>query len=187
MQEEKLEFDSEELNLLTFDWKDIRTVRSPRLDSVRIEKLKPVDGSVFVTTNEVQVVTPSATNTYPRADLIAITPTGNRELDKWTGKVSAGVSFRSGNTRETDFNMHATLQRRTPTTRLGLDYLGNYGEVYNVQTEQSHQFTGQSDYFLSRRLYTRLPDIEYFRDPLQNPEHRLTLGAGASCDHRVED
>src|SRR6266516_3969987 len=121
VQEEKLEFDSEELNLLTFDWKDIRTVRSPRLNSVRIEKIKPVDGSVFVTTNEVQVITATATNTYPRADLIAITPTGNRELDKWTGKISAGVSFRSGNTREADINTHASLERRTPDTRLSLD------------------------------------------------------------------
>ncbi len=182
LQEEKLEFDSEELDLQTFDWKDIRTVRSPRLNSVRIEKRKPVDGSVFVTTNEVQVITPTATNIYPRADLIAITPTGNRELDKWTGKVSAGVSFRSGNTRETDVNAHAMLQRRTPTTRLSLDYLGNFGEVNSVQTEQNHRFIGQFDYFLSRRLYTRLPDVEYFRDPLQNIEHRLTLGGGVGYD-----
>src|SRR6185369_5914014 len=37
LQDEKLEFDSEELNLLTFDWKDIRALRSPRLQSVWIE------------------------------------------------------------------------------------------------------------------------------------------------------
>jgi putative salt-induced outer membrane protein YdiY len=182
LQEEKLEFDSEELDLQTFDWTNIRTVRSPRTKSVRIEKLKPVDGSVFVTDNEVQVITPTDTNTYPRADLIAITPTGNREVDKWTGKISAGVSFRAGNTRETDVNAHAMLQRRTPTTRLSLDYLANYGKVNGAQTEQNHRFIGQHDYFLSRRLYTRLPDVEYYRDPLQNLEHRLTLGAGVGYD-----
>jgi putative salt-induced outer membrane protein YdiY len=182
LQEDKLEFDSEELDLLTFDWKDILTVRSPRLNSIRIEKLKPVDGSVVVTTNEVQVITPTTTNTYPRADLIAVTPTGNRELDKWTGKISAGVSFRAGNTRETDVNTHALIERRTPTTRLSLDYLGNYGEVNSGQTEQNHRFIGQFDYFLSRRLYTRLPDVEYFRDPLQNLDHRLTLGGGVGYD-----
>ena len=175
LQEEKLEFDSEELNLFTFDWKDIHTVRSPRLNSVRIEKLKPVDGSLIVTTNEVQVITPTATNTYPRADLLTIAPTGNRELDKWSGKISAGLSFRSGNT-------HATLQRRTPGTRLSLDYLGNYGKVNGVETEDNHWFSGQFDHFLSRRLYTRVPDIEYFRDPLQNLSHRLTVGAGVGYD-----
>ncbi len=182
LQDEKLEFDSEELDLHIFDWKDIRTVRSPRLNSVRIEQLKPVDGRLLVTTNQVQVITPTATNTYPRADLIAIAPTGDRELDKWSAKISAGVSFRSGNTRETDISTHVALQRREPITRLSLDYLGNYGKVNGVETEEDHRFIGQFDYFLSRRLYARVPDIEYFRDPLQNLVHRLTLGGGVGYD-----
>lgn len=180
--EEKLEFDSEKLDLHTFDWDDIRTVRSPRLQSVRFEKGKPLDGSLLVTATDVHLATRTATNTFPRAGLIAITPTGNREVDKWSGSISAGVSFRSGNTRETDANTHVTLQRRTPTTRLGLDYLGNYSKVNGVQAEQNHRFTGQHDYFLSRRLYTRVPDVEYYRDPLQNLDHRLTLGGGIGYD-----
>ncbi len=182
LQDEKLEFDSEELNLLTFDWEKIRSVRSPRLVSVRIEKLKPMDGSLLVTTNEVQVVTATATNRYPRAELLGIAPTGNREVDKWTGKLSAGVSFRAGNTRETDVDIHTSIQRRTPDTRLNLDYLGNYGKINGEEVEQNHRFIGQFDYFLSRRLYVRVPDVEYFRDPLQNLEHRLTLGAGMGYD-----
>jgi hypothetical protein len=182
LQEEKLEFDSEELNQLTFDWKDIRTVHSNRRVSIRFENRKPVDGSLFVTTNEVQVVTDTATNGFPRSELLAITPTGNREMDKWTGKISAGVSFRAGNTREVDVNTQAAVQRRTPDTRIGLDYLGNFGRVNGVETEENHRFSGQFDYFLSRRLYARLPDIEYYRDPLQNLEHRLTIGAGVGHD-----
>lgn len=182
MQEEKLEFDSEELNLLTFDWKDIRTVHSSRLVSVRIENSKPVDGSLFVTTNEVQVVTATTTNSFPRSELLAIAPTGNREVDKWTGKISAGVSFRAGNTREVDINTQATAQRRTPDTRIGLDYLGNFGRINGVATEENHRVTGQYDYFFSRKLYARLPDVEYYRDPLQNLEHRFTVGAGVGYD-----
>lgn len=182
LQEEKLEFDSEEMDLASFDWKDILMLRSPRLQSVRIEKLKPVDGHVFVTPKEVLVVTATDTNVHPRADLLAITPTGNREMDKWTGKISAGVSFRSGNTRETDVNAHVALERRTPDTRLSLDYLGNYGNVNGAQTEQNHRLSGTFDYFLSRRLYVRVPDVEYYRDPLINLRHQLTLGAGVGYD-----
>lgn len=182
MQEEKLEFDSEELNLLTFDWEKILTVRSPRLNSVRIENHKPMDGSLLITTNEVRVVTSSATNVFPRTDLLAIAPTGDRELDKWAGKISAGVSYRAGNTRAVDINTEVSLQRRTPDTRLYLDYLGNYGKVNGTETEQNHRFVGQFDYFLSRRLYTRLPDLEYYRDPLQNIDHRLTVGGGVGYD-----
>ncbi|MEY4388269.1 MAG: hypothetical protein RLY20_3552 [Verrucomicrobiota bacterium] len=182
MQDEKLEFDSEELDSLTFDWEKIRSVRSPRMVSVRIEKLKPVDGSILVASNQVQVVTAEATNTYPRNDLLAITPTGNREVDKWTGKVTVGVSFRAGNTHETDVDVFTSVQRRTPDTRLGLEYSGNYGKVNGAEVEQNHRFKGQFDYFLSRRLFVRVPDVEYYRDPLQNLEHRLTLGAGVGYD-----
>ena len=182
MQDEKLEFDSEELNLLTFNWKDIRTVRSARLVSVRLEKMKPVEGSMLVTTNKVQIVAPDSTNTFPRANLLAIAPTGDREVDKWTGKLSAGFSFQSGNTRKTDVNAFASAQRRTPDTRLNLQYSVNYGEVKGDEVEQNHRFSGQFDYFLSRRLFVRVPDIEYFRDPFQNLEHRLTLGAGVGYD-----
>jgi len=182
LQDDRLDFDSEELNLLSFDWKNIYTLRSPRLQSVGIENLERVDGSVFVTTNEVQVFTPTTTNTYPRSDLLAITPTGDRELDKWSGKLSAGVSFRSGNTHETDINTHAELNRRTPDSRLRLDYLGNYGKVNCVETYDNHRAIGQFDYFFSRRLYMRLPDVEYYRDPLQNLEHRLTIGGGVGYD-----
>jgi hypothetical protein len=182
LQDEKLEFDSEEFNLLTFDWKDIRTVRSPRLVSVRFEKLKPLNGSLLVTTNEVQVVSSTATNIYPRAELLAITPTGSREMDKWTGKISVGASVSAGNTRETDVNVFTSIQRRTPDTRLNLEYELNYGKVNGVEVDQNHLFSGQFDYFLSRRLFMRVPDVEYFRDPLQNLAHRLTLSAGIGYD-----
>ena len=182
LQDEKLEFDSEEMDVHTFDWKDIRTVRSPRLNSVRIENVKPVEGSLLVTTNEVQVMGADGTNTYPRAELLAIAPTGNREVDKWSANVSAGVSFRAGNTREVEVNTQATVQRRTPDTRLSLEYFGNYGKINGNETEQNHNFVGQFDYFLSRRLYARLPDIQYFRDPLQNIDHRLTVGGGVGYD-----
>ncbi len=182
MQDEKLEFNSEELDHLTFEWKKILTVRSPRMNSIRIENLKPMDGSVLVTTNEVQIVSATETNTYPRRGLLAITPTGRRERNKWTGKAMAGVSFRSGNTKETEVNSHLSLERRTPDTHLNFDYLGNYSKVNGVDTEDNHRFIGQFDYFLSRRLYMRLPDSEYFRDPIQNVAHRATVGAGVGYD-----
>lgn len=182
MQDEKLEFDSEELDLLTFEWEDIRALRSARLHSVWIEHLAPMAGTVLIDTNEVQIITATETNIYSRANLLAITPTGKRELDKWTAKLSAGASFRAGNTKETDVNVHANAKRRTPDTRLSLDYLGNYSKVNEDQVEQNHRFIGQFDYFLSRRLYIRFPDVEYYRDPLQNLAHRVTVGAGVGYD-----
>jgi hypothetical protein len=92
MQDEKLEFDSEELDIRVFDWKDIRTVRSPRLHSVRFETKANADGSLVITTNRVEVISNNITNTYSREELLAITPTGARESSKWTAKVIAGMN-----------------------------------------------------------------------------------------------
>ena len=38
------------------------------------------------------------------------------------------------------------------------------------------------DLWLSRRFYLIVPFAEYYRDPFQNLEHRLTVGAGAGYD-----
>ena len=97
------------------------------------------------------------------------------------------VSFRSGNTKEVEYNTRATLQRRTPSTRLLLDYTGNFGEYtigtnQTVTTEDNQRGYAQFDYFLSRRLFVRVPTVEYYKDPLQNLDHRLTLGGGVGYD-----
>jgi putative salt-induced outer membrane protein YdiY len=204
MQEEKVEFDSEKLDLLTFDWVDINVVRAPGLHSVRFEKQQPrrlpakdtkakdtkdkdtkdkvIEGSVIVTRNDVQVITPDGVKTYPRTELIAITKTGNRELDKWQAKLAAGVSLSRGNTETNNINIHATLDRRTAESRLSLDYLNNYEDAFGVASQNNLRITGTYDYFLSSRLYTRVPDLEYYRDPLQNIEKRITVGVGLGYD-----
>lgn len=190
LQKDKLEFDSDKLNALTFDWKDIRMARAPGLHSLRFERGVGMDGSILVTTNQVEVITGSATNLIPRSDLLAITPTGDRELDKWTGKLATGLGFRSGNSRELDVDVHFAASRRTPSTRLNLDYLGNYTKINGGETANNQRFNGTFDSFLSRRLYVRVPDFEYYRDPLQNLAHRATVGGGIGYDlisnHRTE-
>ena len=182
LQNEKLEFDSEELDQHVFDWEDIRTVRSPRLNSVWFGTKGKLEGVLLVTTNEVRVTGQAATNTYARSELLGIAPTGARERDKWSGKVSAGMSFRSGNTREVTYNAHVALNRRTPSTLLTLDYLGNFGKINDVETENNQRIQTRFDYYFSRRLFARVPDYEYYHDPLQNLAHRHTLGASVGYD-----
>lgn len=182
LQNDVLEFDSEELDEQVFDWKDIRTLRSVRLLGVRFDEGRPLNGSILVTTNEVVVFQGGETQIQARSNLFTITPTGSREWDKWSGKVMAGVSFRSGNTKGVDYNAQMGVQRRSPGTRVGVEYLGNYGRVNGVETENNHRITGKGDYFISRRLFVRVPDTEYYRDRQQNIDHRLTLGGGAGYD-----
>jgi hypothetical protein len=64
MQDEQLEFDSEEMDLQEFDWEDIRMLRLPRLNAVRLETIGSMTGSLLVSTNQA-VVLGATTNTYP--------------------------------------------------------------------------------------------------------------------------
>ena len=181
LQNDKLEFDSEELDLREFDWEDIPFLRLPRYTAVRFETAGTVGGSVLVTTNEV-LVSGASTNAYLRSDLIGITPTGKREINNWSASLDAGLTLRSGNTRQVDFNAQVNIDRRTPSTHLSLEYLGNFGEVQGEQTANNHRITAEFDYFLSRRVYVIVPFAELYRDPLQNLDYRLTLGSGVGYD-----
>ena len=88
------------------------------------------------------------------------------------------MTLHSGNTKSTDFNGQANLQRRTPETRLKLDYIGNVSAAEGVENANNHRVNSEFDYWLSRRLYIILPQGEYYKDRYQNIAHRLTLGGG---------
>ncbi len=185
MQNEQLEFDSEKLKLQKFDWKDVDQVRSTQNTRLMIEAGKvrtTAAGPVRVTRDSVMVGEPGATTTYPRMQVVAITPGGERELDKWSGKVVAGVTLRAGNTEQVDASAQISLQRRTPETRLGLEYLGNFSRLDSEENANNHRVTTEFDYWLSHRFFIRVPYLEYFRDPFQNIDDRLTAGAGIGYD-----
>jgi putative salt-induced outer membrane protein YdiY len=182
MYDEVLEFDSEKMDTHEFKWKDIGMVRSPHDNSVRFERAGTAAGELLVTEDEVKVSSASGMLTVPRADLLSIAPAGDKERTKWTGKVMLGFNLRAGNTEETSYNAHVALQRRTPVSRLSLDYLGNFNRTNGVTSEENQRVTGQFDYFLSRRLYVRFPDAEYYRDPLQNMDRRTTLGGAVGYE-----
>ncbi len=182
MQDEKLDFDSEEMDEHEFKWEDVTIVRSPRLNSLRFEQAGTANGSLLITADSVKVISQAGTQTYTRADLLAITATGERERDKWSTKVSLGLSLHTGNAEEASYNVHAALERRTPATRLSLDYLGNFNRINGVVSQENQRVTTRFDYFLSRKLYIRFPDAEYYRDPLQNIDQRLTVGAAVGYD-----
>ena len=177
MQDRKLEFDSEELELLTFDWKDIRQLRSPRIHELLFEKEGELSGPIVVTPHEV-TVGHLAPETFPRIDLLSIAPGGARERNHWSGKLSLGLTLHSGNTTSVDYNAQMTLQRRTPSTRLAIDYLGNINSLDDETTANNHRVNAEFDLWLSRRLYLIVPLAEYFKDPFQNIANRFTLGVG---------
>jgi len=182
MQQEKLEFDSEELDVRVWNWEDIRTVRSPRLLSIRFSDNQIVVGSLLVNMNEVQVVNQSGTHTFPRADLLGFTPMTGQARASWSFDFSFGIISREGNTREVSNNVHAILIRQSPQTRQKLEYLSNYGELDGNKSKDDQRWLVNSDFFLSRAFFIRAPDLEYLHDSQQNLAYRITLGSSVGYD-----
>ena len=182
MQQEDLEFDSEELDIKVWDWNDIRTVRSPRLLSIRFGNDTVINGSLLVTRTEAQVVNDSGTHTFPRADLVAFSPTGSHRRDKWSIDVAVGSNLRQGNTNQISNNSHITLKRQTPLSRQRIEYLGNYGKIDGKVNKDDQRWLLNSDFLLTRRFFIRVPDVEFFHDSQQNLARRTTFGASAGYD-----
>lgn len=181
MQDRELDFDSEEMDDQTFDWKDIRQLRSPRtMDVLFIDELR-LSGPIIVTPSEI-TVGGAAGETFPRDQLQGLTQGGSRERNYWSGKVSAGLTLRSGNTDQIEYSATASLQRRTPATRLNVDYTGNLSSVDGIESANNHRIQTEFDLWLSRRFYLVLPYGEYYQDPFQNLDHRLTGSIGVGYD-----
>ena len=176
--EKKLEFDSDKLNLLQFDWKDVKQVRCPRIFSVRLVGPMTVDGILHITDSRIIVSIGDDKKEFSRDQLVAIAPSGEKEKDYWAGKISIGYNFTKGNTNQTQYSASANLQRRTSETRLMLDYFGSLSETDDVQTVNSNRIQGTFDVFKTKKYYFRPVFGEVFRDPLKNIEYRLTLGTG---------
>ena len=181
LQDEKLEFDSEELEELGFKWEDIFQVRSSRTFDLLFEDKEEVSGPISIT-REWVTVGGASPRTRPRAKLLSITRGGSKERNYWSGDATLGLTVRSGNADEVLYNAQARLQRRTPATRFTLDYLGNISSADGAKSSNNHRVNAEFDLWLSRRLYLVLPSGEYFTDEFQNIAHRFTLGTGLGYD-----
>jgi len=181
MQDRKVDFISDELDDQEFDWKDIYQVRSPRTISVLFNDRQTASGPVTITREQV-VVESLVPVVRPRNELDSLTPGGKTELSLWSGKVSIGLTLRAGNTEQVDYTAQLHLQRRTPATRLSLDYIGNVSSVDQVQSANNHRVNSEFDLWLSRRFYLLLPAAEYLQDRFQNIDSRITGGVGVGYD-----
>ncbi len=176
--EKKLEFDSDELDLLELDWEDVKQVRGHKLYSVRFEGpvtvvgiLKVVDDKVFVTTEEKVLE-------FDRSRLISIAYGEPKEIGYWSAKVSLGLDIREGNSDQIDYSASAHAQRRTSESRFFIDYLGIFNKTEGVETANSQRISSYYDIFKTRKFFWRPVFGEYFRDPFSNIQNRVTVGTG---------
>jgi len=177
VQEKKVQFDSDKLEDLSLELKDVREIYSAKPMFIRFHGREQLYGTVAVTSNLVTVVGPEQIQ-LPREQLTGITPGGKRELDLWSGKVNLGLNLQSGNTKQVTFNASGELARRTPATEFLLTYLGNFGKVDETQNANNHRINVSYDVRLNRDWFVRPIQMEYYRDQLANIAHRATVGVG---------
>jgi hypothetical protein len=101
MYKDSLEFDSDKLDLLDIDWKDVKILRSYRVNNINIESIGATSGVLEVTDNSVKIINDYEDAMYDRSQLISFAPGGKNELDLWSVKATLSLDLRQGNTVET--------------------------------------------------------------------------------------
>jgi len=174
------DFDSEEMDEQTFDWEDVKEVRSKGPVTCTFEdpddRRRPivVTGRLFADQERVRL----GTQTFRRSDLLSIIPGEATEADYWSGKFSVNFTARSGNSDQVDLGTYFRLLRRSPYSRLDFVYRNAYGSVERVRNINNHLFTGTWDLFLSRDWYVTPAKLEIYSDEFQNIRYRITPSTG---------
>jgi putative salt-induced outer membrane protein YdiY len=175
VQQKKVQFESDKLEDLTLDLKDVRKIYAAKPMFTKFYEKEQIFGTVIVSNDVVEVFGPEQLR-LPRAELTGITPGGKREIEFWSGKADIGLSLQGGNTKQATFNASAELARRTPATQFILDYLGNFSEANGQQTANNHRINLTYDVRLNENWFLRPVQLEYYRDQLANIAYRATAG-----------
>ncbi len=189
---DSLEFDSDELDLLKFDWEDVHQVITHEPQSIRIEDPEAknyrvwdvdgltdtVKGILHIEGDRVIVHTDEGTKEFDRNNLVSIAPGTERELDYWSAKITLSLDVSQGNSEQLNYSSYAEAKRRTALSRFYIDYRGIYATTFGTVTANSQRASSYYDIFSTRRFFWRPIMVDYFRDTFANIDSRASLGAG---------
>ncbi len=183
MYKDSLEFDSDKLDLLDIDWKDVKILRSHRVNNVNIDGIGATSGILEITDDSVHLINDYEDKEYNRSKLISFAPGGKRERDLWGVKATLGIDIKQGNTDQLDYTAKLNMKRRASTTRFLLDYIGNIsktngGDGSLIETINNHRVNASYDYYKTRHFFYTPVFVELYSDPFTNIDLKTTLGAG---------
>lgn len=185
IQNKEVEFDSDELDQQTLKLKDVTRVYPAHPMFTQFENQPPAYGMVVIS-NELVMVSGAEPLCLHRDLLMGITPSGGKSgIRNWSGNFNLSLSIQSGNNAQTTLTTSAELARRTPSTTLLIDYLGNYSQVNNVQSADNKRVNLSYDVRLNQDWFVRVIGLEYYQDTLANISYRLT--ANASVGYYIFD
>jgi hypothetical protein len=176
--DETLTFDSDNLGELELDLEDVRHLIGYGSFEVTMLGRAPINGELLIRDRQIVITAAAETYTRPLADMIAITKSSKQEIDRWTGDIGFGLNVARGNTDISIGNLIVGLKRRTPVSRLTLDYIGNVNETDGERIANSHRANLGLDRFSGERFFWRPISVQYFQDAFQNIRHQSTVYTG---------
>jgi len=181
MREEEIEFDSDKLDVVTFDWEKVDRLHCPGLNTYVFEDKLDVVGRAVVTADTVVVETADGTESYPRAALLSIVDGAPRERNWWSSQLGAGFSANAGNTDQGSFSGYFQLTRADYRTRSQLRYDGTIGYANGEENVNRHIGNASVRLYISRIWYFWPAASQLLYDKFQNTRFRATPGAGAGA------
>ena len=179
MREDDVEFDSDKLDLVQFDWEKVDQLHSPRVNTYVFDGKVDVVGRGVVTKDQVLVETTEGVESHPRSTLLSIVSGEPRERNWWSTRLSAGFSGSAGNTNQGQFNGHWDLRRSDQRTRTDLSYDGTFGFANDAHTVNRHVGGAHVKLFISRRFFFVPLTSKFLNDQFANMKFRATPGTGA--------
>jgi len=183
MYKDSLEFDSDNLDLQSIDWADVTYLRSAGESSINIEDVGEVTGVLEISGDTIKLIDGDDVKEFNRARLVSLSPAGDREIDLWAIDLTLSLNVRSGNTDQVDYTSRFSAKRRTAGSRVIANYVGNIsktdaGSGAVVETINNQRVSIGWDIYATRNFFYSPFFGEYYRDPFQNIDQRLTAGVG---------
>lgn len=178
MFDDDLEFDSEEMDLYTFDFDDIKQIKSFHIVSVNIEGLASFSGILRLKDNNLTIINGDSTYKFKRSQIVSFAKSGKLERDYWAGKLTASMDISSGNKNQLDASIQGYLKRRTNNSRLSFDYLGRVSTLEETKIENDHRLNIKFDRYLTKDFFWTPLNAEYYSNKFQNINNQYTIGFG---------
>jgi len=176
--DDELEFDSDEIGLHTFNFKDVIRIKSYNIISVNIENLATFPGILRLDGDKLTIIQGENRYEFNRKDVVSFAPDGLYERNFWSAKITASLDLSRGNNNQLDYSAKMTLLRRDATSRLLFDYLGRVTSEDKEETANNHRLNQRYDRYITRHFFWTPIFSELYTDPYKNINKQITLGLG---------
>lgn len=174
----ELQFDSKEVGEHTFDIADVAQIKSHNIISVNVENIASFSGLLRYKDKKVKVIQGDNEYEFNIEDVVSFAPSGDKEIDYWSGKITMSLDLKSGNVNQLDYTAKGEVYRRTSNSILLFDYLARLSSVEGHETTNNQRLNQKYDRYITRYFFWTPLVSEYYTDRFRNINKQITAGMG---------